>query len=46
MSVQDLHIQILVPESIVDCYSEAYSEQDIMIQELVSGVKIHHSMET
>lgn len=29
----------------VDCYSEAYSEQDIMTQEPVSGVKIHHFME-
>lgn len=44
--MQELSGQILVPENIVGHYSEAYSEQGIMVQKLVSGVKVCHFMET
>lgn len=44
--MQDLHIQILVPENIVGCYLEAHSEQTITIQEIASGVITDNFMET
>lgn len=43
--MQDLHIQILVSENIVRLYLEAYSEQNITIQDIAFGVIIDNFME-
>lgn len=43
--MQDLHIQILVSENTVGLYLEAYSEQNIIIQETAFGVIIDNFME-